>query len=72
LNIGLTLDIKFIYEYAENGYFSILKRLYSCTLKVPKVNLTMSKIPIKLKYLIPHIKQKKKNTKNFLSKIYLL
>ena len=72
LNIGLTLDIKFIYEYAENGYFSTLKRLYSCTLKVPKVNLTMSKIPIKLKYIVPHVKQKKKYTKNFLSKIYLL
>ena len=72
LNIGITSDIKFIYEYTENGYFSTLNRLYSCTMKVPKVNLTMSKIPIKLKYIVPNVKQKKKYTKNFLSKIYLL
>jgi hypothetical protein len=71
LNIGITSDIKFIYEYTENGYFLTLDRLYSCTMKVPKVNLTMSKIPIKLKYIISHKKQKKKCTNNPISKIYL-
>jgi len=71
LNIGITSDIKFIYEYTENGYFSTLNRLYSCTMKVPKVNLTMSKIPIKLKYIISRKKQKKKCTNNPISKIYL-
>ena len=69
MNIGITSDIKFIYEYTENGYFSTLNRLYSCTMKVPKVNLTMSKIPIKLKY-IPY-KHQKKCGKNLSSKIYL-
>jgi hypothetical protein len=69
MNIGTTFDIKFIYEYTENGYFSTLNRLYSCTMKVPKVNLTMSKIPIKLKY-IPY-KKHNKCAKNLSSKIYL-
>jgi len=50
LNIGTTLETKFIYEYTDDGYFSILKRLYPYNGTIPEVNSTMSKIPIKLKY----------------------
>ena len=50
LNIGTTLETKFIYEYTDDGYFSTLKRLYPYNGTIPEVNSTMSKIPIKLKY----------------------
>ena len=50
LNIGTTLETKFIYEYTNDGYFSTLKRLYPYNGTIPEVNSTMSKIPIKLKY----------------------
>ena len=50
LNIGTTFETKFIYEYTDDGYFSILNRLYPYNGTIPEVNSTMSKIPIKLKY----------------------
>ena len=50
LNIGTTLETKFIYEYTNDGYFSTLNRLYPYNGTIPEVNSTMSKIPIKLKY----------------------
>ena len=52
LNVGTTLETKFIYEYTDDGYFSTLKRLYPYNGTIPEVNSTMSKIPIKLKYNI--------------------
>ena len=51
LNVGSTIDTKFYYVYDSQGYFSTLKRLFPCDMKVPKVNPTMSKIPISLKYI---------------------
>ena len=54
LNIGATLETKFIYEYTDDGYFSTLKRLYPYNGNIPEVNSTMSKIPIKLKYNVPN------------------
>lgn len=54
LNIGTTLETKFIYEYTDDGYFSTLNRLYPYNGNIPEVNSTMSKIPIKLKYNVPN------------------
>ena len=54
LNIGTTLETKFIYEYNDDGYFTLLHRLYPYNRIIPKVNSTMSKIPIKLIYNIPY------------------
>ena len=50
LNIGITNQTKFIYEYNEQGYFTVLERFVLCSGYAPEVNPTMSKIPIKLKY----------------------
>jgi hypothetical protein len=52
LNIGKTIQTKFIYKYNDEGYFIKLERLYPYNDVIPKVNSTMSKIPIKLKYII--------------------
>jgi len=52
LNIGKTIQTKFIYKYNDEGYFIKLERLYRNNGIIPKVNSTMSKIPIKLKYII--------------------
>ena len=50
LNIGTTIDTKFIYQYNPDGYFIVLERLFPCNGKIPEVNPTMSKVPIKLRY----------------------
>jgi hypothetical protein len=52
LNIGSIINPKFIYKYNSDGYFSFLEKIYlnKCRCKSPKVNLTMSKVPIILKY----------------------
>ena len=52
LNVGKTIPTKFIYKYNDDGYFIKLERLYPNNGIIPKVNSTMSKIPIKLKYII--------------------
>ena len=52
LNVGKTIQTKFIYKYNDEGYFIKLERLYPNNGIIPKVNSTMSKIPIKLKYII--------------------
>ena len=52
LNIGKTIQTKFIYKFNDEGYFIKLERLYPNNRIIPKVNSTMSKIPIKLKYII--------------------
>ena len=52
LNVGKTIPTKFIYKYNDEGYFIKLERLYPNNGIIPKVNSTMSKIPIKLKYII--------------------
>lgn len=52
LNIGTTIAARFIYNYNEDGYFTILHRLFPFDMEIPKVNPTMSKKPIKLKYII--------------------
>ena len=52
LNFGKTISTKFIYKYNDEGYFIKLERLYPNNGIIPKVNSTMSKIPIKLKYII--------------------
>ena len=52
LNIGKTIQTKFIYKYNDEGYFIKLERLYPYNGVIPKVNSTMSKVPIKLKYII--------------------
>lgn len=51
LNIGITNLTKFIYKYNKDGYFIKLIRLYPCDCKIPQVNSTMSKVPIKIKYV---------------------
>lgn len=52
LNIGSTINSKFIYEYTSDEYFKTLKRLVPMNKKdLPKVNIRMSKVPIKLHYL---------------------
>jgi hypothetical protein len=52
LNVGKTIQTKFIYKYNDEGYFIKLERLYPYNGIIPKVNSTMSKIPMKLKYII--------------------
>ena len=52
LNVGKTIQTKFIYKYNDEGYFIKLERLYPNNGIIPKVNSTMSKIPIKLIYII--------------------
>ena len=52
LNVGKTIPTKFIYKYNDDGYFIKLERLYPNNGIIPKVNSTMSKVPIKLKYII--------------------
>jgi len=52
MNIGKTIKTKFIYKFNNEGYFSKLERLFQYDELVPEVNSTMSKKPIKLKYLI--------------------
>lgn len=52
LNVGSKENTKFIYEYTSDGYFKSLQRLVPMNKsELPKVNLTMSKVPIKLYYL---------------------
>ena len=52
MNVGKTIPTKFIYKYNDEGYFIKLERLYPYNGIIPKVNSTMSKIPIKLIYII--------------------
>jgi len=52
LNIGTTITTRFIYKYNEDGYFTTLHRLFPFDMEIPKVNPTMSKQPIELKYII--------------------
>ena len=52
LNVGKTVKTKFIYKYNNEGYFIKLERLYPYNGVIPQVNSTMSKVPIKLKYII--------------------
>ena len=52
LNVGKTIKTKFIYKYNDEGYFIKLERLYPYNEVIPQVNSTMSKVPIKLKYII--------------------
>jgi hypothetical protein len=51
INIGKTIQTKFIYKYNDQGYFIKLERLYPCNGLIPKVNNTMSKVPIKIKLI---------------------
>ena len=51
LNVGKTIQTKFIYKYNDEGYFIKLERLYPNNSVIPKVNSKMSKIPIKLIYI---------------------
>jgi hypothetical protein len=50
INVGKTIKTKFIYKYNDEGYFIKLERLYPCNGVIPKVNKTMSKIAIKIRY----------------------
>ena len=52
LNVGKTIQTKFIYKYNDEGYFIKLERLYPYNGVIPQVNSTMSKVPVKLKYII--------------------
>ena len=52
LNVGKTVQTKFIYKYNDEGYFIKLERLYPYNGAIPEVNSTMSKVPVKLKYII--------------------
>ena len=52
LNVGKTIQTKFIYKYNNEGYFIKLERLYPYNGVIPQVNSTMSKVPVKLKYII--------------------
>jgi len=52
LNVGKTIQTKFIYKYNDEGYFIKLERLYPYNGIIPEVNSTMSKVPVKLKYII--------------------
>jgi hypothetical protein len=52
LNVGKTIKTKFIYKYNDEGYFIKLERLYPYNGVIPEVNSTMSKVPVKLKYII--------------------
>ena len=51
MNVGKTIQTKFIYKYNDEGYFIKLERLYPNNSVIPKVNSKMSKIPIKLIYI---------------------
>lgn len=48
LNVGKTVQTKFIYKYNDEGYFIKLERLYPYNGVIPQVNSTMSKVPVKL------------------------
>mgnify|MGYP003346032462 CR=1 FL=1 len=48
LNVGKTVQTKFIYKYNDEGYFIKLERLYPYNGAIPEVNSTMSKVPVKL------------------------
>jgi hypothetical protein len=50
INVGKTIQTKFIYKYNDEGYFIKLERLYPCNGVIPKVNKTMSKKSIKIKF----------------------
>jgi hypothetical protein len=50
LNVGTSIQTKFIYEFNPAGYFIVLERLFPYYGQIPQVNSTMSKVPIKLKY----------------------
>ena len=52
MNVGQTIKTKFIYKYNDEGYFIKLERLYPYNGVIPQVNSTMSKVPVKLKYII--------------------
>ena len=52
MNVGKTVQTKFIYKYNDEGYFIKLERLYPYNGVIPEVNSTMSKVPLKLKYII--------------------
>ena len=49
INVGKTIQTKFIYKYNDEGYFIKLERLYPCDSIIPKVNSTLSKKAIKIK-----------------------
>ena len=49
INVGKTIQTKFIYKYNDEGYFIKLECLYPCNGLIPKVNSTMSKKAIKIK-----------------------
>jgi hypothetical protein len=51
INVGKTIQTKFIYKYNDEDYFIKLERLYLCNGEIPKVNKTMSKKPIKIKFV---------------------
>jgi hypothetical protein len=51
INIGKTNLTKFIYRFNKEGYFITLDILYNKCFTIPKVNKTMSKKTIKLKYV---------------------
>ena len=51
INVGKTIQTKFIYKYNDQGYFIKLERLYLCNGLIPKVNSTMSKKAIKIKLI---------------------
>jgi hypothetical protein len=67
LNIGTTMATRFIYKYNEDGYFTTLQRLFPFDMEIPKVSSTMSKQPIKLKYIISP--QPSKNSVNISNNI---
>jgi len=48
-SIGQNNNVQYIYKYTHDGYFATLNRLLPCDGEVPKVNLTMSKVPTKMK-----------------------
>jgi hypothetical protein len=52
MNIGKTVETRFLYKFNDEGYFIKLDRLFQYNELVPEVNSTMSKKTIKLKYMI--------------------
>jgi hypothetical protein len=46
------MRLLFIYKYNDKVYFIKLEHLYPYNGIIPKVNSIMSKVPIKLKYII--------------------
>jgi hypothetical protein len=51
-SIALERSKTYSYKYNDEGYFIKLERLYPYNGVIPQVNSTMSKIPMKLKYII--------------------